>query len=86
MPKETTQDYMKWKTSQAEFMGFVKAKLENIESNLVETAKINAAQQEQISEVKNRLTSIETRSATIGGVFGALAGVLAAVVGWLFGR
>lgn len=65
MSKNNTE----WKISQAKFQGFVKAKLEGIESSL----KINS---EQTNKNTESIATIKGWAAVLGGLAGALSGFI----------
>ena len=66
------RDYQDWKVSSAEFRGFMKAKLEDIEQKLDKSTVRNDNQDEKIGKIENRTTATEVK----GGIFGFLGGII----------
>ena len=65
------KDYQDWKVSSAEFRGFMKAKLEDIECKLDICTERNNKQDITIGKLENRATATEVK----GGIWGFLGGV-----------
>jgi len=65
------KDYQEWKVSNAEFRGFIKAKLEDIEFSIKDLCKETKNQGVRLNKVENRATAVEVK----GGFFGFLGGV-----------
>jgi hypothetical protein len=65
-------DYQQWKTSSAEFRGFIKAKLEDIETKLDKSIVICDRHAGRINKLENRMTATEIK----GGVFGVIGGII----------
>ena len=65
------KDYQDWKVSSAEFRGFIKAKLEDIEGKLDICTARNDKQDITIGKLENRATATEVK----GGIWGFLGGV-----------
>ncbi len=74
-------DCQEWKVSNAEFRGFMKATLENIEKSIDSLCRDTKEQDIRLNKVENRLTATEVK----GGVFGFLGGIVGGFFRSLFG-
>ena len=61
-----------WKVSNAEFKGFMKAKLEGIEKSINSLCGETKNQDTRLNKVENRLTATEVK----GGIFGFIGGII----------
>jgi len=66
------KDYQDWKVGQAEFRGFMKAKLEDIEESVTALCDGNKTQDKRLGKLENRATATEVK----GGIFGFLGGLV----------
>ena len=66
------KDYQEWKVSNAEFRGFMKAKLEDISKSIDVLGKETKVQDNRLNKVENRATAVEVK----GGFFGFLGGLV----------
>ena len=75
------KDYQEWKVSNAEFKGFMKAKLGDIENAITTLCGDTKVQDVRLNKVENRLTATEVK----GGVFGFLGGIIGGFFRSIFG-
>jgi len=67
----------KWKTTQAEFMGFVKAKLEDNEQSVLRIEKKIISNEEKISTLASKLNNMKGTVAIIAVIItAAISGLL----------
>lgn len=69
--KMPNEEFIEWKISAAEFRGYMKSKVENIEEKLDSYAQLNRSQEDRIGKIENRLTATEIK----GSIFGAIGGI-----------
>jgi hypothetical protein len=65
------EEFNEWRVSAAEFRGYMKSKIENIEEKLDSCARSDELQDIKIGKIENRLTATEIK----GSIFGALGGI-----------
>jgi len=66
------KDYNDWKVGQANFQGFVKAKLEGLEKSMGSICNETKSQDTRLGKLENRQTATEVK----GGIFGFLGGLI----------
>ncbi len=70
------KDYQNWKVSQAEFRGFMKAKVEDICNKLDVVSKHNGEQDTRINSMEKSLIAVKIK----GGIFGTIGGLIGGFV------
>lgn len=75
-------EYEHWKTTQAEFRGFMKASINNIEKTLVNINQKNESQDVAIAKIDKSVGTIKGQAAILGTV----AGAFITVIGWLINK
>ena len=74
------KDYQEWKTTSAEFQGYMKATMESLHKKMDANDIKNDNQDKRINAVENRLTATEIKS----GVFGTLGGIVSGILSSMF--
>jgi len=70
-------DYQNWKVSQAQFQGFMKAKIENICATLDKVTDHNEKQDIRIVKCEHDLVGVKIK----GGIFGTIGGIIGGFLG-----
>lgn len=75
-------NYEHWKTTQAEFRGFMKASVQSIDNRLDKIDKVNIKQDIKISNVEKDVGTMKGQAT----LFGAMAGTIIGVIIWVINK
>ena len=76
MSNDNNNSFPKWRATQAEFMGYVKGKLEAIHSDLAKHERSIENFERRISSCESDIKAIKTGAGVIGSVAGLLGGLV----------
>ena len=79
-------DYEHWKTTQAEFRGFMKASIQSIDKTLDKMDKKNESQDIAISKLDKDVGTIKGQAALWGAAAGTIITAIIAVIMWIINK